>query len=101
FVSDAAWAGFSEAHGKPLNFQVGVTPATATGVVGIVDTADEVSGGPRDNGQIAIAITNGNGSATYSGLPGGTYTVSASYGGDTTHASSASAAIRVTVAAES
>lgn len=101
FEIDGSTAGISVVHGKPLNFQVGVTPATATGVVGIVDTADEVSGGPRNNGQIAIAITNGNGSATYSGLPGGTYTVSASYGGDTTHASSASAAIRVTVAAES
>ena len=101
FEINGSTAGISVVHGKPLTFQVGVSPATATGAVGIVDTANEVAGGPQNNGQIAIALTNGNGSASYGGLPGGTYTVSASYGGDTAHASSSSSAISVTVTPES
>ncbi len=101
FEINGSTSGISVVHGKPLTFQVGVSPATATGVVGIVDSANEVVGGPQNDGQFAIALTNGNGSASYGGLPGGTYTVSASYGGDTSHASSSSNAVSVTVTPES
>ncbi len=101
FQIDGSTAPISVVHGKPLTFEVGVSPASATGVVGIIDTANEVAGGPQNDGQMAIALAGGSGSATYSGLPGGTYTVSASYPGDASHASSASAAISVTVSPES
>ncbi len=85
---------------------MGVTPAPTgnTEVVGIIDTANETSGGtttgPQNNGQFTIPLTSGSGSATYNGLPGGTYTVSARYGGDTSDASSTSTPISVTISPE-
>ena len=76
-------------------------PAAATGVVGIVDNASETSGGIQNNGQFAIPISGGTGSGSYNGLPGGSYTVWARYGGDTANASSTSAPpINVTITPE-
>ena len=97
---DGSTAPLSVVHGKPLTFAVGVSPAAATGVVGIIDTANESASGPQNDGQFSIALSGGGGSASYSGLPGGTYAVSAYYGGDTAHAASFSAPIQVTVAPE-
>ena len=77
-------------HGTDLTFQIGVTPSTATGVAAIMDTANEISGGVQNNGQVPINIVNGSGNAKYNGLPGGSYTVYARYGGDATDAASAS-----------
>jgi trimeric autotransporter adhesin len=94
-------AAYTGVHGQSLTFNVGVSPATATGVVGIIDNAGEVSGGPQNNGQFAIPISSGTGSATYNGLPGGSYTVWARYGGDTANASSTSSPpINVTITLE-
>jgi subtilase family serine protease len=94
-------AAYTGVHGANVTFNVGVTPTTATGSVAIIDTANTNSGGTLDNGQIAIALTSGAGSATYNGLPGGTYTVSARYGGDTSNAASTSSpGIPVTISAE-
>jgi trimeric autotransporter adhesin len=88
-------------HGTPLTFNVRVNPATASGVAALIDTADEVSGGPANNSQLPIPLTAGAGSVTYNGLPGGSYTVYASYGGDTANAASTSSpAIPVTISAE-
>lgn len=81
---------YTGVHGQALTFAVGVSPATATGLAGIVDNADEVNGGAQNNGQFAIPISGGAGSAAYNGLPGGSYTVWARYGGDTANASSTS-----------
>jgi len=98
---DGSTAPVNVTHGTTLTFNVGVTPASATGVVAIADTANEVSGGPQNDGQLPISLTASSGSATYNGLPGGTYTVFARYGGDTTNAASTSTpAISVTVASE-
>jgi hypothetical protein len=98
FTINGATAAVSVTHGTALAFKVGVTPATAIGVVGIVDTANEISGGAQNNGQLPITLSNGSGSATYNGLPGGSYTVFARYGGDTTDAASVSTpAIHVTI----
>jgi trimeric autotransporter adhesin len=94
-------AAYSGVHGQALTFNVGVTPATASGVVGVVDNADETNGGIQNNGQFAIQLSGGVGSANYNGLPGGSYTVWARYGGDTADASSTSApAINVTISSE-
>jgi len=93
-------AELSQRHGTPLTFNVAVTPASATGVVGIVDTASENAGGTLNNGQFAIPLSNGAGSATYNGMPGGSYTVSARYSGDTSDAVSTSTPINVTVTPE-
>jgi len=85
-------------HGTGLAFKVDVSPATASGVAAIVDTANEVPGGAQNNGQLPITLTSGAGSTTYSGLPGGTYTVYARYGGDTSDAASTSTpVINVTI----
>lgn len=91
-------APYNGVQGQTLTFNVGVSPATATGLVAIVDNADEVSGGVGDDGQFAIPINGGTGSATYNGLPVGSYTVWARYGGDTANASSTSSPpIEVTI----
>ena len=83
-------AAYTGVHGQALTFDVGVSPSTATGLAGIVENADEVNGGARNDGQFAIPISGGAGSAAYNGLPGGSYTVWARYGGDTANASSTS-----------
>jgi len=94
-------AGISVPHGTSLTFGVGVSPATATGVVGIVDTANENASGAKNNGQTNIPLANGSGSVAYNGLPGGTYTVSAFYSGDASDAASTSTpGIPVTITPE-
>jgi hypothetical protein len=91
-------------HGTALNFSVGVTPSAATGFVSIIDTANQTSGGTasgvQNDGQFTFPITSGSGAKTYNGLPGGSYTVSARYGGDTSNASSTSSPINVTISPE-
>ncbi len=97
-------AAYSGVHGKAVTFAVGVTPTSATGAVALIDTANQTSGGtasgPQNNGQIPIPLTSGAGTVSYNGLPGGTYTVSARYGGDTSNAASTSTPINVTISAE-
>ena len=95
-------AAYTGVHGQALTFDVGVSPATATGLAGIVDNAGEVNGGAQNDGQFAIPISGSAGSAAYSGLPGGSYTVWARYGGDTANASSTSTPpIHVSITPES
>jgi hypothetical protein len=93
--------GVSVPHGTSLTFGVGVSPSAATGVVGIVDTANENGSGAKNNGQTSIALSGGSGSVVYNGLPGGTYTVSAFYSGDAADAASTSTpVIPVTITPE-
>jgi trimeric autotransporter adhesin len=87
-------------HGTPLAFTVGVTPTAATGVVAVAGAVNENSSGPENNGQFSIPITSGAGAATWSGLPGGSYSVTARYGGDASDASSTSGGISVTISPE-
>jgi len=97
-------AAINVAHGTALTFKVGVTPTSATGSVAIIDTANETSGGtgsgPQNNGQFAITLSSGSGSATYNGLPGGSYSVMARYDGDASNAVSTSSPISVTISKE-
>jgi hypothetical protein len=97
-------AAYSGVHGASVAFNVGVTPTAATGAVAVIDTANQTAGGtvsgPQNNGQLSIPLTSGAGTASYNGLPGGTYMVSARYGGDTSDASSSSTPISVTIAPE-
>jgi len=101
---DGSTSAYSGVHGQSLTFDVGVTPTTASGVASIVDNADMTAGGtasgPQNNGQIAVPLTSGSGSIAYNGLPGGSYTVWARYGGDTADASSTSTPISVSISAE-
>ncbi|HEY4357769.1 MAG TPA: protease pro-enzyme activation domain-containing protein [Acidobacteriaceae bacterium] len=91
----------SVTHGTSLNFAVGVTPSTASGSAGIITTATAAAGAPTLNGQgFTIPVSNGTGTGSYNGLPGGVYTVYANYSGDTNTAGSQSNAISVNIAAE-
>jgi trimeric autotransporter adhesin len=101
FNINGSTAPYTGTHGASLTFNVGVTPSSATGVAAILDNANEVSGGIQNNGQLAIPLKSGSGSATYGGLPGGSYTVWARYGGDTSNAASISSPpIQVDIAPE-
>lgn len=101
--SSTAYTGI---YGANLALSTGVTSSsgTPTGVVAITDNADLTAGGtasgPQGNGQTAIPLTAGSGSATWNGLPGGNYTVSARYGGDTSFAASTSAPISISISPE-
>jgi hypothetical protein len=81
-------------HGTPLNINVAVTPATASGSVALVANTSLLGG------QLAIPLTNGAAATTYNGLPGGTYSVYARYGGDSADASSSSTPISINVSPE-
>ena len=101
FSINGSAAALNVTHGANLAFQVSVTPSTATGVAGVIDTANEVADGLQNNGQIPVTLSGGSGSVTYNGLPGGSYTVYARYSGDAANAASSSTpAIHVTVAPE-
>lgn len=93
-------AAVNVAHGTSLTFVASVSPAASTGVVGIVDNANETANGVKNNGQTLIPLTGGSGSVVYNGLPGGSYTVYGYYGGDASSASSTSKGIPVTISAE-
>ncbi len=91
---DGATAPVSVKHGTPLNINVAVTPATASGSAGLVANTSLLGG------QLAIPLTNGTGSTSYNGLPGGTYSLYARYSGDSTDASSSSTPISIDIAPE-
>lgn len=99
-------ASYSGVHGASLTFNAGVAGAggTPTGVVAVTDDANMTRGGTasgqQSDGQFAIPLTGGSGATTYNGLPGGAYSVTARYGGDTAFASSTSAPITVNIAPE-
>ena len=91
----------SVVHGTSLNFAVGVNPSTASGSAGLITTATASAGQPTLNGQpYTITVANGAGTGSYNGLPGGQYTVYATFSGDTNTAASKSAPISVNISAE-
>ncbi|UWZ82815.1 protease pro-enzyme activation domain-containing protein [Occallatibacter riparius] len=98
---DGSTAAIKATHGTSLNFGVSIDPTSSTGVAALVTTATAAAGEPTLNGQpFTIPISNGSGTGTYNGLPGGQYTVYASYGGDTSTSASQSNAISVDIVAE-
>jgi hypothetical protein len=91
----------SATHGTSLSFGVNVDPSTATGSAGLVTTDTAAAGAPALNGQpVIIPISNGTGISSYNGLPGGQYTVYATYSGDTNTAASQSTPISVNIVPE-
>jgi hypothetical protein len=83
-------------HGTPLYFETTVTPSDAAGQFSIIATNNTKPASYSDFGPVA-----GIGDLTTNDLPGGTYTVSAYYAGDTTHiASQSSNSISLTVSPE-
>jgi subtilase family serine protease len=97
FNIDGSTSPVNVTHGTALTFNVAVNPGTATGAAALITTSTEQSA----QGQLGIPLSSGSGSATYNGLPGGSYTVYARYGGDATNAASSSAPVSVNIAAES
>ncbi|MGO9442357.1 MAG: Ig-like domain repeat protein, partial [Terriglobales bacterium] len=83
-------------HGTSLTFTGTVTGtgnATPTGDVAIETNSTE----PQNQGQTFLPLSGGSFTRSINYLPGGTYSVWANYGGDTTNASSASAKAQITV----
>ncbi len=83
-------------HGQPVNFSVSVKPQSGEGTpTGLIS----LQGGPSNSSQgiAGFSLTNGTSSGTTDLLPGGTYSVTAHYPGDSTYAASDSSPINVTV----
>jgi hypothetical protein len=91
--------GVSVTHGMPLYFGVGVTPAGAVGSVSVTNTSGVTNNAASSSDMVTLG-SNSTGTFSANNLPGGTYTVSAYYAGDATHAASTSSPINVTVGQE-
>jgi hypothetical protein len=94
-------------HGTPLNFTASVSPNTATGDVTIVNNHAAFypplqEGGllMTPNGQNFLTLANGSASGTSNMLPGGSYSVTARYGGNSTYTASTSNSIDVNISPE-
>jgi len=98
---NAATSPVTVTHGTSLSFDVNVNPSSATGSAGLVTTETAAAGAPTLNGQpVIIPVTNGTGTSLYNGLPGGQYTVYATYSGDASTAASQSSPISVNISPE-
>lgn len=84
------------AHGSTVYFAVNTGQPLATGAVSLV-----YSGSNLDGSITTAPVSEGMASFSTADLPGGTYTVYADYGGDTSYAGSESNGITFTVTAES
>lgn len=83
-------------HGSTVYFDATVNPDTATGNVTLIN-----SSGAQDNGALPmVAVSNGSASFSSPALPGGTYTVQASYAGDANDQPGESNTVSVTVTPE-
>ena len=93
---------FNITHGQSVTVSDAVSGSSGTpsGNIVLVDNLSPASR-PNVEGIASFALSSGKASGTTSSLPGGTYQVSAHYGGDSTFAESDSNAISVTVGAES
>ena len=88
----------SSTFGQPVTLAVTVAPTTGTGTPTgqVALLTDSTAPGAATAG--AITLANGAYSGSISSLPGGTYNVSARYGGDTTFGSSLSSTSAIVVA---
>jgi subtilase family serine protease len=86
-------------HGQPVNFSVSVRPESGTGTpTGNISLLGGPSGNSSDSA--GFALTSGTVSGTTDLLPGGTYSVTAHYPGDSTYGPSDSSPVSVTVSKE-
>jgi hypothetical protein len=83
-------------HGKPVPVNLVVAPETGTGV----PTGDFSLASSKFGSILGGTLTNGSFSGGVKGLPGGTYQVSAHYGGDAMFASSSSSGEAITITRE-
>jgi len=89
-------------HGQSVAVKASVTSnsGTPSGEIALVDSLSPAKN-PNSEGIASFKLASGSASGKTTFLPGGSYSVSAHYGGSTTDAQSDSNAIPVTVAAES
>jgi len=89
-------------HGQPVTVADSVTGSGGppTGNIALVDSLSPANN-PNSEGITDFTLASGSASGTTNALQGGTYSVSAHYGGSGTFAESDSNSIPVTVAAES
>jgi hypothetical protein len=89
-------------HGAQVMVNVGVSAGgtTATGDVALVDNINPATL-PNNDALGSVSLLGGSGNGITNSLPGGSYNVSAHYGGSNTLAESDSNAIPVTVSPES
>lgn len=88
----------SATHGLPITASVQVTPSSST-LTQIPSGPVALLTGGAQNQNLGM-LSNGGLSATITTLPGGTYSVTAAYGGDGTFGASTSPGIPVTIAPE-
>ncbi len=94
-------------HGQPVSVVIGVAPGsggagTPSGNVSLIaNTALAANSPSSQDGVQSFSLSNGTASGTTNSLPGGSYTVQASYPGDGTFGSSTSSGTSVTVNPES
>lgn len=91
-------SGTTPTHGQPLNLTISVTPSGGGSSIPTGDVA-LMTDKYGDVAQVTLDAT-GNFSGPVSNLPGGTYNLTARYGGDGTFGSSVSAPVSLTVAQE-
>jgi hypothetical protein len=89
-------------HGQSVAVNASVTGdgGTPAGLVGLVDN-ESPAANPNEEGIAEFTLANGSVAGTTDSLPGGSYQISAHYGGSSTFAQSISNAISVTVSPES
>jgi hypothetical protein len=83
-------------HGTTIYLSVAVSPSVSTGNVALITN----SAAANSDSIMVVPITNGIATFSTQALPGGTYTLYARYGGNTTAAASQSQGIQVTVSPE-
>jgi subtilase family serine protease len=87
-------------HGTPINVTATTAPTSGSGTPsGAIDLT--AAGSTSQQGPVlAEALTNGSFTGSVATLPGGTYQLTAQYGGDASFGSSTSAPVSVKIAAE-
>jgi len=85
-------------HGTPVTVttSVSATGGTPTGDVAVLTNSPE----PASQSQTFVTLSDGSGSSSVNFFPGGTYQVTAQYGGDGTFAASTSSPVTLTVSPE-
>ena len=83
-------------HGTAITISGNVTPSTASGDVALMTSSTE----PVNQGETYFTLNSGSYSGSVSYLPGGTYNIWGSYGGDGTNGMSSSTPVQITVSPE-
>jgi len=87
-------------HGAPITVMTSVAPASGSGMPGGGVAILTTSPSPASQSQTVITLSGGTGSRSVNFFPGGTYQVTAQYGGDGVYGGSTSSPVALTVTPE-